>query len=96
MLTKNITSIINKLESLITEISDQTISEIILEKQPIETKLQIIESLVKKSPIHIKAYDNLLISVTSKEKCKNCQRDASYIIMGRETDKFCWIHAQRL
>jgi hypothetical protein len=54
MLIKNMAS---RIKTLIIKILDKTI----LEKQPTETKLQIIETLVKKSPIHIKDYDNLLI-----------------------------------
>ena len=50
MLTKNMAS---RIKTLIIKISHQTI----LEKQPIETKLHIIETLVKKSPIHITPLD---------------------------------------
>lgn len=49
MLTKNMAS---RIKTLIIKISDKTI----LEKQPTETKLQIIETIVKKPPIHIKPY----------------------------------------
>ena len=50
MLIKNMAS---RIKTLIIKISDKTI----LEKQPTETKLQIIETLVKKSPIHITPLD---------------------------------------
>lgn len=89
---------IKKIEDLIktiteTEMKTETIKKNIME---IENQTQHLDCLIKKKPLVITIYTNILVQLSNqtKEKCVKCDRVAMYQGMGKE--KLCWIHSQDL
>ena len=59
----------------------------------IETKIDFIDSHIKKLPINILNYTNHLIEIKTKDKCNGCHRIAQYIVAGVNIP-VCWYHSQ--
>ena len=88
--------IISDIQILLDQISQTQITNTTLEKNTVENKIQIVESLINKNPVNIEHFKNILIPVRIKEKCIICQRNAEYMNITLEKEKYCWIHSQNL
>ena len=89
---KNI--IISNIQILLDQITQEQITNTTLEKNVVENKIQILESLINKNPVNIEHFKNILIPVKIKEKCIICPRNAEYMNITLEKEKYCWIHSQ--
>lgn len=59
----------------------------------IETKIDFIDSHIKKLPINILNYTNHLVEIKTKDKCNSCHRTAQYNVAGTMVH-VCWYHSQ--
>ncbi len=82
-------------QKLLMEIQEKKIPDVTMMDININTKIQILESLIYKRPLNINVYQNILVPIVTKEKCEKCQRQAAYIMSDNKT-KFCWTHSQNI
>jgi len=87
--------ILEETQKLLMEIQDKKIPDVNLMDINIDTKIQILESMIHKRPLNINVYKNILVPVTTKEKCAKCHRQADYM-MNDDKSKFCWTHSQNI
>jgi hypothetical protein len=85
-----------QIQDLIIQISQQEIPCAVIDSKQVDRLFQIIECLMKKKPVNITNYSISLIPITTKDKCIICQRQAVYMILNQEKEKYCWIHSQNL
>lgn len=88
--------ILEETQKLLMEIQEKRIPEVNLMDTNINTKIQILESMIHKRPLNIDVYKNILVPISTKDKCEKCQRTAAYIVMNDDKSKFCWIHCQNI
>jgi hypothetical protein len=100
MISSNImnSDIIMEIQNLIDEINNydkehpETPDNI--DDTQIEEMFELIEAVIYHQPINIKIFKTTLFEISTKEKCKYCERDACYI--NQNQDKICWIHSQEI
>ncbi len=88
--------ILKETEKLLAEIQEKQMPDMSFQDLNIDSKIQILESIIYKRPLNINAYTNVLVPITTKEKCVNCHRIASYMIVADEKKKLCWTHSQSI
>ena len=60
--------IISDIQILLDQISQTQITNTTLEKNTVENKIQIVESLINKNPVNIEHFKNILIPVIQTSK----------------------------
>jgi hypothetical protein len=87
--------LIQEIENLVVQIEKTTIPTITIDIKQIDTKFQIINSMIKKQPLNIVNYTKILIPI-NKGTCISCERQAQYMNSHVENEKYCWLHSQNL
>ena len=80
----------------IRQISQQEIQNITTNSSKVDKLFQIIECLMWEKPVNISNYSINLVSITTKEICIKCKRQAVYTNLLQKEGKYCWIHSQNL
>lgn len=85
----------DEINNLLKQINNQEIKYNPIDDGEINKLFGLITSLVNKEPINIVNYTMKLAKINGQNKCIECDRNAIYMNMNKENDKYCWIHCQK-